>query len=85
MIIPSPRKGEDRPAERVKMTWCPRSNVVGLDSLKFLHVACGVENRPGSDSVEFDGNGGKITLVLALDSVRRDEFGANGDGGAEAQ
>lgn len=29
------------------------------------------ENVPGSDSVEFEGNGGKIALVLALYSVRR--------------
>ena len=47
MIIPSPCKEENRPAERVKMTWFPVSNVVGLDSLKFLHVACGLESRIG--------------------------------------
>ena len=36
-----------------------------------------VENVPGSDSVEFDGNGGNIALVLAPYSVRRGRVRAN--------
>lgn len=35
------------------------------------------ENVPGSDSVEFYGNGGNIALVLALYNVRRGRVGAN--------
>lgn len=45
MIVPSPRKGENRPTGRAEMSWCPGSNVAGLDTLKFLHVACGLESR----------------------------------------
>ena len=34
------------------MTWYPGSDVAGLDSLKFLHVACGLEPRMCQDQTQ---------------------------------
>lgn len=34
------------------MTLCPRSDVAGLDGLKFLHVACGLESGMCRDRIQ---------------------------------
>ena len=53
--------------DRVEAAWCPRFDIVELNDLRFLRVACGLrsENALGSSLVMAEGK-------IVLDRVRRD-------------
>ena len=77
MIVLSPRKRENRPADRVEMTPCPGFDVTGFDSSG--SCTSRADSSREYARAGFDGDEGNIALVLALGGVRRG-FGVRGVG-----